>query len=412
MVKKSSVKWILFAFITILLPCGVFAEDLELISDKYIFYNLNDNKILMQKNENEETQVASLTKIMTTIVAIENIENFDEKVTITKEMVNNIEWDVAKIGLKAGDIVTYNDLLYGAILPSGADCVNALAISISESYLEFVKLMNNKAKDLKLEHTHFENAVGLYSKENYSTAYDMAEILKYSLKNKKFKQIFETKEYTLTNGKKIKSTLKAYNQKVGEDISYITGAKTGYIKLAGNCLASTATIDNVNYLLVTLNAYSSKKSPHILDAVSTYKYFSSNYSYKSILEKNDVIINLKTKYAKEKNIDIHSNQEYKYYLKNDFNKENLEYEYDGVNEISFFTKNGTILGKVKIKLNNETLKTFDLIYNEKLTFSLISFLWINKIYVIVIALFMILILKLKKKRKIKHRRLRTKVGYN
>ena len=340
MVKKNSFKCIAILLVIMLLPIVVFAEDLDLISDKYILYNLNDNKILMKKNENEETQVASLTKIMTTITAIENIENFDDKVTITKEMVNNIAWDVAKIGLKAGDTVTYNDLLYGAILPSAADCVNALAISISGSYKDFVKLMNNKVKDLKLKHTHFENVVGLYSKDNYSTAYDMAEILKYSLENKKFKQVFETKEYILTNGKKIKSTLKTYNQKVGEDISYITGAKTGYIKLAGNCLASTATIDNVNYLLVTLNAYSSKKSPHILDAISTYKYFSSNYSYKSILDKKDVIVNLKTKYAKEKNVDIHSNREYKYYLTNDFNKENIKYEYNGINEISFFTKKG------------------------------------------------------------------------
>lgn len=399
MAKRNNLNKVLFALTSILLFCNVFAENLDLISDKYILYNLNDNKILMQKNENEETQIASLTKIMTIIVAIENITDFDEKVTITKDMVNNIEWDVAKIGLKSGDIVTYNDLLYGAMLPSAADCVNALAISISGNYKDFIELMNNKVKELKLKHTHFENVVGLYSKDNYSSAYDVAEILKYSLKNKKFKQIFEAKEYVLTNGKKINSTLKTYNKKVGEDISYITGAKTGYIKLAGNCLASTATIDNVNYLLVTLNAYSNKKSPHILDATSTYKYFSNNYSYKYILTKNDVVVNLKTKYAKEKNIDIHSSQEYKYYLKNDFNKESIKYEYDGIKEISYFTKKGTTLGKVKIKLNDEILETFELIYNENLTFSIASFLWINKAYVIAIILFIIILLKISKRKK-------------
>lgn len=404
MAKRNNLNKVIFALTSILLFCNVFAENLDLISDKYILYNLNDNKILMKKNENEETQIASLTKIMTIIVAIENITDFDEKVTITKDMVNNIEWDVAKIGLKSGDIVTYNDLLYGAMLPSAADCVNALAISISGNYKDFIELMNNKVKELKLKHTHFENVVGLYSKDNYSSAYDVAEILKYSLKNQKFKQIFEAKEYVLTNGKKINSTLKTYNKKVGEDISYITGAKTGYIKLAGNCLASTATIDNVNYLLVTLNAYSNKKSPHILDATSTYKYFSNNYSYKYILKKNDVVVNLKTKYAKEKNIDIHSSQEYKYYLKNDFNKESIKYEYDGIKEISYFTKKGTKLGKVKIKLNNEILETFELIYNENLTFSIASFLWINKAYVIAIILFIIILLKINKRKK------RVKVG--
>lgn len=407
MAKRNNLNKVIFALTSILLFCNVFAENLDLISDKYILYNLNDNKILMQKNENEETQIASLTKIMTIIVAIENITDFDEKVTITKDMVNNIEWDVAKIGLKSGDIVTYNDLLYGAMLPSAADCVNALAISISGNYKDFIELMNNKVKELKLKHTHFENVVGLYSKDNYSSAYDVAEILKYSLKNQKFKQIFEAKEYVLTNGKKINSTLKTYNKKVGEDISYITGAKTGYIKLAGNCLASTATIDNVNYLLVTLNAYSNKKSPHILDATSTYKYFSNNYSYKYILKKNDVVVNLKTKYAKEKNIDIHSSQEYKYYLKNDFNKESIKYEYDGIKEISYFTKKGTKLGKVKIKLNNEILETFELIYNENLTFSIASFLWINKAYVIAIILFIIILLKINKRKK---RKKRVKVG--
>ena len=407
MARRNNLNKVIFTLTIILLFCNVFAENLDLISDKYILYNLNDNKILMQKNENEETQIASLTKIMTIIVAIENITDFDEKVTITKDMVNNIEWDVAKIGLKSGDIVTYNDLLYGAMLPSAADCVNALAISISGNYKDFIKLMNNKVKELKLKHTHFENVVGLYSKDNYSSAYDVAEILKYSLKNKKFKQIFEAKEYVLTNGKKINSTLKTYNKKVGEDISYITGAKTGYIKLAGNCLASTATIDNVNYLLVTLNAYSNKKSPHILDATSTYKYFSNNYSYKYILKKNDVVVNLKTKYAKEKNIDIHSSQEYKYYLKNDFNKESIKYEYDGIKEISYFTKKGTKLGKVKIKLNNEILETFELIYNENLTFSIASFLWINKAYVIAIILFIIILLKINKRKK---RKKRVKVG--
>ena len=404
MARRNNLNKVIFTLTIILLFCNVFAENLDLISDKYILYNLNDNKILMQKNENEETQIASLTKIMTIIVAIENITDFDEKVTITKDMVNNIEWDVAKIGLKSGDIVTYNDLLYGAMLPSAADCVNALAISISGNYKDFIELMNNKVKELKLKHTHFENVVGLYSKDNYSSAYDVAEILKYSLKNQKFKQIFEAKEYVLTNGKKINSTLKTYNKKVGEDISYITGAKTGYIKLAGNCLASTATIDNVNYLLVTLNAYSNKKSPHILDATSTYKYFSNNYSYKYILKKNDVVVNLKTKYAKEKNIDIHSSQEYKYYLKNDFNKESIKYEYDGIKEISYFTKKGTKLGKVKIKLNNEILETFELIYNENLTFSIASFLWINKIYITAIILFIIILLKINKRKK------RVKVG--
>lgn len=405
MEKKNNIGSVIISFtvIFILFCSTIFASEVELISEKYILYNLNDNKILMSKNENVKTQVASLTKIMTVIVAIENIENYNAKVKITEKMVNDIAWDVAKINLKKGDEVTYNDLLYCTMLPSAADCANGLAISISGSYEKFVEMMNKKVKELNLKNTNFENPVGLYSEKNYSTAYDMALILKYSLKNKKFKEVFETKEYKLNTGKTVKSTLKTYNQKVGEDISYITGAKTGYIKAAGNCLASTATIDNVNYMFITLNAYSTRKSPHIIDATKTYKYFSTNYSYQNILNKNDVIVNLKTKYSKEKEVSIHHNKEYDSYLKNDFNKEDLVYEYNGIQEISYFTKKGSELGNVKIKYNNEVLKEFKLYYNEKLTFSMWKFIWINKLYFLILIFLIYLFLKVSKKKRRKRR---------
>lgn len=382
------------------------AEELELISDKYILYNLNDNKVLIKKDENTKTQIASLTKLMTVLVATENIKDFEGKVTITSEMIDNIEWDVAKIGLKKGQVVTYDDLLFCTMLPSAADCANGLAISIGGSYEKFVEMMNNKAHELGLKNTHFENPVGLYSKENYSTAYDVAELLKYSLKNKKFKEVFEKKEYVLTTGKKVKSTLKSYNEKIGEDISYITGAKTGFIDEAGRCLASTATIDNVNYMLITLNAYSSKRSPHILDATATYKYFSTNYSYKNILNKDDTIVKLKTKYAKEKEVNIHHDEEFASYLKNGFKKDDLVYDYDGIKEISYFTKKGTKLGTVKIKYNNEVLKEFVINYNETLNFSIWQFIWINKFYVIVtiVILYLFALISKKKRRRKRHKR--------
>lgn len=404
MERKINIKCVIISFIMILFMCVPItsAEELSLISDKYILYNLNDNKILTSKDENVKTQIASLTKLMTVLVATENIKNFNEKVTITSEMINNIEWDVAKIGLKKGQVVTYDDLLFCTMLPSAADCANGLAISIGGSYDKFVEMMNEKANDLGLKNTHFANPVGLYAKENYSTAYDVAELLKYSLKNKKFKEVFEKKDYTLTTGKKVKSTLKSYNEKIGEDISYITGAKTGFIDEAGRCLASTATIDNVNYMLITLNAYSSKKSPHILDATATYKYFSNNYSYKNILDKNDTIVKLKTKYAKEKEVSIHHDEEFTSYLKNDFKKEDLIYDYDGIKEISYFTKKGTKLGTVKIKYNNEVLKEFIVNYNETLNFSVWQFIWINKFYIIiavVIIYFLALVNKKNRRRK-------------
>lgn len=380
---KNIYKILIFFFLFVV---SINAKELELDSEKYILYNLNDNKVLLEKNSDEKTQIASLTKIMTVIVAIENIDDFNKKVLITNEMLKNIEWDVAVAGFKVGQTVTYNDLLYGAILPSGADAVNALAYSVTNDYANFIKMMNNKAKELGLDNTRFANPIGLYDENNYSSASDVAKLLIYSLKNEKFKEVFSTRKYTSTNGIKMKSTIESYNQKNGNlNLEYITGAKTGYIKKAGYCLASTATIDDVNYLLVTLNAYTTG-SPHIKDAINTYNYYSENYSYQDIVKNDSVITTIKTKYAKEKELEILANTNIKYYLQNNFDINDIEYEFSGVEYISYFTKTGTNLGKVKIKYNDEVLNEFDLIYAQTLSFSLLSFLWSYK-YIIIIIIF-------------------------
>ena len=382
----------------------VFGSEIDLTSEKYILYNLNDNEVLVSQDENTKTSIASLTKIMTVIVSIENIKDYDSKVIITQDMLSGIDWDVSTAGFKLNEELTYNDLLYGTMLPSGADAANALAISIGKTKENFVKLMNDKVKELNLKNTHFANVVGLYDKENYSSAYDMAQILKYSLKNKKFKEVFESKEYTYTNGRKVKSTIQKYNASTGKNISFITGSKTGYIRKSGYCLASTATLNDVNYLLITLNAFSSESSIHIKDHVKAYSYFNDNYGYKNIVDEDDIICTLKTKDSKEKTIDIKANTNIKDYQKNTFDKSKIKYEYVGVDKVSYFTRKGTKLGHVKINYEGEILNEFDLIYNQSLSFSLFSFIWDNIIIIIVVCLVLWVLIKAKKIQKRKRRK--------
>ncbi len=402
MVKKI-ISYLILFFLFII---SINADELDLTSDKYILYNMNDNSMLLEHNSNEKTQIASLTKIMTTIVAIENINDYNKKVTITKEMFNDIEWDVATAGYKVGDNVTYNDLLYGAILPSGADAVNALAYTVFDNYDLFIKKMNEKAKDLDLKNTNFTNPIGLYDKNNYSSAQDISTLLIYALNNKKFKEVFESKKYTSTNGIKMKSTIESYNSKNENiDLNYITGAKTGYIKKAGYCLATTAEIDGIEYLLVTLNAYTDG-APHIKDAVKTYKYYSENYSYKNIVKKDTIVVKLKTKYSKNKEISIKANQKIKHYLKNDFNIDDINYEYEGKKYVTPFTKQGTKLGTVEIIYKGETLDKFDLIYSQKVKLSIFSFLWYYKIVIIIFGLIIFIKLKSNKKKLRKKRKLK------
>lgn len=405
MAKKTySIFIIFFLFIY-----SVSASDLSLISDKYILYNMNDDRIILEKDSHEKSYIASLTKMMTVLVSVENIGNYDKKITLTNSMFSDIEWDVSTAGFEVGETVTYNDLLYGAMLPSGADAVNSLAISISGSLSKFVKLMNSKAEELGLKDTHFANVTGLFDKDNYSTAYDVAQLLKYALKNEKFKELFNARKYTSTNNIKMTSTLISYNNSLNENISYITGSKTGYIPEGGYSLASTATISSVNYLLITLNASDGSSAPHVKDTVKTYKYFSSNYSYQNIVSNEDVIVTLKTKYAKEDTIEINSSESAEYYLKNNFDKKDLVYEYNGIDEISYFDKKGITLGTVKIKYNDEVLETFDLVYNATLSFSLLKYLWINKIYVLLIIIALTIVILFLKKKK---RRRKVKITYS
>ena len=218
----------------------------------------------------------------------------------------------------------------------------------------------------------------------------MAELLKYSLKNQKFKELFEAKIYTLSTGKTIKSTLVQYSK---EDTSIITGSKTGYIKAAGRCLASTSTVDDINYLLVTLNARTSDKAAHIKDALKVYNFYKDNYAYHEFVKEDDVVVTLDTKYAKEQEIDIYSQINKKYFHDNTFDKNKVTFEYDGIKEISYFLEKGTKLGTVKIKYDGEVIDSFELTYNQELTFSLTNLLLTHKIEVVLVSIILVFILR-------------------
>ena len=203
----SKIKYLYF-FLLLFFPIYVLA--LEYPVNHYnnaVIYDLTDDKALYELNANQKASVASLTKILTVITAIENIKDLNTKITYTKEMQNLVRYDTSRAGLKIGDEITLKDLLYATILPSGADAAIALALSIENTIPEFVNLMNEKAQNLEMTNSSFTNVVGLDDTNHYSTANDMLKILKYALKNPIFKSIYTTKEYTLTNGLKVSSKI-------------------------------------------------------------------------------------------------------------------------------------------------------------------------------------------------------------
>ena len=367
---------------TILLLFPIFVSALEINSKHAILYNLNEDKIVFEKNSNEITSIASLTKIMTTIVAIENIENLDAKVTITEKDFNGL-YDASLAGFEVGDEVTYRDLLYGTMLPSGAEASQALANNISGSVNVFAGLMNEKAKELGMKNTHFVNTSGLDVNNHYSTVYDVAVLLKYCLNNKTFKTIFESTSYKTSNGElTLYSTFRYTAIKYDYKSDYILGAKTGYTDDAGKCLASIAYDQNndILYLLVTTGANTSTDDAyHIKDATNIYTYYFENYGYVNLMDENELLVSIKTKYSKNKYLNFYAKEDVSFYTKKDeFDKNKIKLIYDGVNIIDQSIKKGEKLGTVGIYYDDEYINSLDIILNDEYKFSIIYFLLQNK----------------------------------
>lgn len=371
----------------------------ELSSEHVVLYNMNEDKIIYEVAKDDKTSIASLTKIMTTLVAVENISSYDEKITLNYNMFTGLrEANAAVIGLKSGQVVTYNDLLYGMFIASGADATRAIAISVSGTEEAFVTLMNEKAKELGMNNTTFKNTTGLDEEGHYSTANDIAILLKEALKNEKFKEIFTTSSYTFTDKSlTVYSTLRKTALNYNYKIDYIKGAKTGYTYNAGKCLASIA-IDEENdieYLLVTTNAsINTSDAYHLKDAVTIYNHYFDNYKYHNLVDKGDLVLTLKTKYGKEENINMYATEDIKYYLDNSFNKEEVELNYIGTDIVKTNMEKGTKLGKIEVIYNNEILNTFEVYLPDKVDFSLLVFIRENIEYIVAIIVLILILLLL------------------
>lgn len=271
---------------TTVLPKDNLTVDLtKLHSDYAILINYQDKTIAAEHNSQQRIYPASLTKIMTAILAIEQTNNLKETITLTPTMFANLQEANASIaGFSSGETVSKETLLYGALLPSGAECCLGLAESVAGSEEEFVKQMNKKAQELGMKNTHFTNSIGLHDKNHYSTAEDLSLLLAYALENNKFRQIFTAKTYlapaTLQHpeGVTLTSTMFPYLDGTELTAGKILGGKTGYTQEAGQCLASLATVKGTEYLLITAKADGSPQTEplHILDAVAVYRQLEAN----------------------------------------------------------------------------------------------------------------------------------------
>ena len=327
-----------------------------------VAYDRKSGKVIYGKNENKRTAMASTTKIMTAIVLIENAD-LDQTITVSAKAAGT---GGSRLGLKHNDKITMKDLLYGLMLKSGNDAAVAIAENVGGSIEKFADLMNEEAKKIGLNNTHYVTPHGLDNPEHYTTAYELAKLADYALKNEIFAKVVNTKNYTVTiNGypKNITNT----NELLGY-LDGVNGVKTGFTNNAGRCLVTSVNRNEFEIITVVLQA--DTKKMRTTDSISLIEYVYKNYELINIKEivdkqfqewclinKNRIVINK----CKNNNIELYKTQ-----LSNNIipikktDKDNINIE---INNLYYFeapVEKDRIIGTLKVMLNDEVIEVVDI----------------------------------------------------
>lgn len=305
-----------------------------------IVMDMDSGRILYQKNSNSKHLIASITKIMTAVIALDNAKPTD--IYQAKEEV--LEMYGTNIYIEYKEKMSLKDLLYGLMLRSGNDAAVVIANNVCKNEKEFVKKMNEKAKEIGMKNTIFQNPHGLDEKtQNYSTAYDMAILSRYAYKNYPlFRKISGTKKYISKNKEK---TYLWYNRnKLLNMYEYTTGGKTGYTPSAGKTFVSTASKNNLNLTIVTLddsNTYENHKA--------LYEKIYKNYQGYKIVDAN--------------HFDIDKN----YFIKKSFSYPLTKEEKENIKTLTRIddSLSGEKKGKVEIYLYDKLIHTIPIYENTK-----------------------------------------------
>ncbi len=335
----------------------VFASDTSLeipdiTSKSAILIDNRTNKVLYSKNENNKMYPASTTKILTAIIVLENC-NLNDVITVSYEAISSIPEGYSIANLQVGEELTVEQLLELLLVHSANDAANVLAIHVGGSITSFVSMMNTKVSDLGLTGSHFTNVYGLHDENHYTTAKDLAFIMKYCLKNETFRKIagqascaipatnkYGTRKYNTTNELIIPKTASYY--------PYMTAGKTGFTTPAGECLVSSAYKDNLELICVVLGGNS-----RFSDTRSLYEYAYSNYSIKNIVNEKDVVGNIDVSNASKetKNLDLLVSESIPALVLNTDNIESFTPSLSLNENILAPIEEGDVLGKITYSIN-------------------------------------------------------------
>lgn len=337
-------------------------SDLDINSRNAVAYDRATGRVIWGKNENKRTAMASTTKILTSVVVLENVQNLDEVVTVSGKAAGT---GGSRLGLKKGDKVSVKNLLYGLMLRSGNDAAVALAEFVGGSVENFAKLMNNKARVLGLKDSNFVTPHGLDDAEHYTTAFELAQITDYALKNSTFAKIVGTKSCTIQINKQTKS-INNTNELLGY-FPGVYGVKTGFTNNAGRCLVTA--VKNEKFDIITVVLQADTKKFRAQDSMKIINYIMKNYerinvqekvedAYKSWCEVNLNRINI----SKSKPCAIELERE-------ELETKSLMMEHDEINvyitgifDYEAPIGSGTKFGEIRVYNGNELLEVDDIVF--------------------------------------------------
>ena len=387
---------LILMFFILCIPKNIFAtfEDLNINAKYYGVYMSNNLDALYESNSDQKVPIASITKIMTAIVCIDNIQDLSQTVKVNLAEVQkyyNDEYSVA--GLRDSQEISYYDLIATMLIPSGADSAACIAINVFGDYSKFIEAMNEKAKEIGMNSTSFANPIGADDQNNYSTVYDVALMMKYALDNDIIKDLMSRYEYTIKDGSiTVHNALFVLANLYGLDVSKIAGGKTGMTGDAGYCLATYSNNEENPLICIVLGCdIISGRLPHIEDSQNLYNYVDENYVLKNIIQKGEKIIALPTYHSTKSSIQVSASNNIGIYMNKDENieEDKITIEYSGIDILSSDNKKGDIVGKAHISYKDKYIGCVDIVLEEDVPFSILSWSKDNLQYVLIIEISLI-----------------------
>lgn len=406
------------------------ADEIPIDAKAYVLADLKTGKVLKSKNENDKMYPASITKIMTAILALENLTDFSEVVVATEEAISPITMKHSHMGILTGEELTVENLLYGMLVYSANDAANVLAVRIGGSLENFVLMMNQKATELGATNTNYKNPHGFHDDQHYTTAHDVAIIAQYAMKNETFRKIVSTDMYTIEPTNKYKETryLSSTNHLMSRrrmlDYYYgkTIGIKTGFTDEAGSCLAAAAKNGDTEILTVVLNCpntYGEDGQNAFVQTRRLFDYAFDNFEYTTIAANGDVVSDSGVYEAKD-NVRVALTPKYDIssMLRKDIDKKQITSNKVLNEKIAAPIKKGDVLGTIEYSYQGEVLGNAELIAVNDVkkdyiiaTIHLIGKILFNPIFIIAVILIVYIVISSKIRRDKRRRKRRSRMKY-